>query len=845
MSSQPEVLGPFRVVRVIGRGGMGAVYEAVHEETHETVALKVLTNSEESNELRARFESEIGTLRRLRHPNIVRLYGFGQEGGLLYYAMEYVDGPSLQYYLKKNYFFSWEEVIHIGIEICKALKHAHDRGIIHRDIKPANILLLRNGQVKVSDYGIAHFFGDSRLTTANMVIGTIEYMAPEQAMAGPLTPKSDIYSLGALLYTLLMNTPPYSARSLPEIHNKYKSGPPESIRYKRPEVPSVFDLLIMELLRIQPEQRPQNVQIVGKRLEAIRFTFCKHPIRNPFESWSMRSDTVQPLFGSGDKNNPNPADADNNENQYRSLDESSVNLVCDESSSEASSAPKTELADTIIYEDGSNSVLKDSDLNFQVNKGHKFNNPIDEIHLDTDSVSSQDNLHKATQYIDQYIDRLSSQTVEPRNDDVTFDISGENQNQIQEGDGEEDHDSFVINNVKNQSVFNDAPTVGTDALDSYRQLEVTTVNENGYEISVPNLDSVYDFTANKDALDIEGGIDMDSSGPIIGESVNSASWGGTLRPNAKNSCSEKEKQNLENSPSFVRKETNNHTGDKQTLVPESHFIVVREDELDRLNTNNRKSYPFVSPTVWCGLIFLICLGVFLWSSLRKPEATPLFDKIERKINTSDKNDHLAALRSAEKEIQNFLSFYPNDTRAITVRRYANELELGNLERRLERQIEQGAKNRNLTAVERIYIEAAKLTNDDPELGVKKLDAFIKLFDSDEALPKGNSSKTKTKDADGTSKVKNERREMFDRTTQGQCVILAKRRMEITQGFIEQKKKEQQALIEGRLEFADSIEIANPKRADEIRSALIIFYGDKEWTAPLIEKAKEALAKQKK
>ena len=114
---QLKKLGPFRIVRVIGRGGMGAVYEAVHEQTQETVALKVLTAPEEEEELHVRFEAEIGTLKRLRHPNIVRLYGFGEENGLQFYAMELVDGPSLQNLLKKNRFFTWEEVVHIGIEI--------------------------------------------------------------------------------------------------------------------------------------------------------------------------------------------------------------------------------------------------------------------------------------------------------------------------------------------------------------------------------------------------------------------------------------------------------------------------------------------------------------------------------------------------------------------------------------------------------------------------------------------------------------------------------------------------------------------------------------------------------
>ena len=199
--------GPFVLERMIGRGGMGAVYRAHDENTNQTVAVKALLLPLERE--RERFEAEISTLRRLRHENIVKLFGFGQEDGILYYAMEFVDGPSLSTLLRKRRRFTWEETVYIGLKICNALKHAHDRGVIHRDIKPANILLVDNGVVKVSDYGIAQYFGAARLTNANQVVGTIEFMAPEQAQASSVTPKTDIYSLGALMYALLTGKPPY------------------------------------------------------------------------------------------------------------------------------------------------------------------------------------------------------------------------------------------------------------------------------------------------------------------------------------------------------------------------------------------------------------------------------------------------------------------------------------------------------------------------------------------------------------------------------------------------------------------------------------------------------------
>ncbi|MDO5748196.1 MAG: serine/threonine-protein kinase [Planctomycetia bacterium] len=279
--------GPFVLERMIGRGGMGAVYRAHDENSNQTVAVKALLLPLERE--RERFEAEISTLRRLRHENIVKLFGFGQEDGILYYAMEFVDGPSLSTLLRKGRRFTWEETVYIGLKICNALKHAHDRGVIHRDIKPANILLVDNGVVKVSDYGIAQYFGAARLTNANQVVGTIEFMAPEQAQASSVTPKTDIYSLGALMYALLTGKPPYQAKSLPELLKRFRESFPESVRVSRPETPKIVDDVVFELLQIQPEKRPGDARLIARRLEAILCTLSTYPDGNPFSNQRFES----------------------------------------------------------------------------------------------------------------------------------------------------------------------------------------------------------------------------------------------------------------------------------------------------------------------------------------------------------------------------------------------------------------------------------------------------------------------------------------------------------------------------------------------------------------------------
>ncbi|MBQ2788855.1 MAG: serine/threonine protein kinase [Thermoguttaceae bacterium] len=306
--SRQERFGPFILERLLGRGGMGAVYRAKHEETGQTVAVKTLLTPLESE--RERFEAEISTLKLLRHENIVKLYGFGQEDGVLYYAMEYVDAPSLATLLKRGRRFTWEEAVYIGVSVCRALKHAHDRGVVHRDVKPANILLLGDGVVKITDYGIAQYFGSSRLTGANQVVGTIEYMAPEQAKAGPLTPRADLYALGALLYALLTGEPPYRARSLPELLRRYNEEKPESIRRARPEAPNVLDVFLRELLQIAPEKRPGDARLVGRRLEGILKTASWIENGNPFLNCRFSLD-----------GRPSDAEADESGNEGNAQDE--------------------------------------------------------------------------------------------------------------------------------------------------------------------------------------------------------------------------------------------------------------------------------------------------------------------------------------------------------------------------------------------------------------------------------------------------------------------------------------------------------------------------------------------
>ncbi len=291
-----ERLGPYRIVGELGRGGMGVVFEAVNVETDEPAAVKLLSATLADDEaFRERFEAEIETLRKLKHPRIVRLFGFGQQDGDLFYGMELVHGESLEEELRRGRRFSWREVTRIAIEVCQALRHAHDRGIIHRDLKPGNLLLDPQGHVKLSDFGIARLFGNTGMTGAGSVLGTAEYMSPEQAAGEPVGPRGDLYSLGAVLYVLLTRRPLFKTDRLAEMLEKHRTETPDRVRQHEADVPAALDDIIAQLLAKDPQQRVANATILSRQLEAMEHGLS---LRDPPDDASDQADRD---FAIGDK----------------------------------------------------------------------------------------------------------------------------------------------------------------------------------------------------------------------------------------------------------------------------------------------------------------------------------------------------------------------------------------------------------------------------------------------------------------------------------------------------------------------------------------------------------------
>jgi serine/threonine-protein kinase len=267
--ADPSTIGPYKVLEKIGAGGMGAVYLGKHGTSGLVAAVKVLPASlAREDGFVERFNREIDAMRKLDNPHTVKLYDSGVDGDTYYYAMEFVEGETLMGLLKREKRIPWPRAVEIAIEVCHALKAAHDTGIIHRDLKPSNLLLTLDGQVKLVDFGVAQVFAANRLTVTGGIIGTAEFMSPEQAQGRRATKQSDLYSLGAVLYCMVAGRPPFSGGTAVEIIQKHRFGQFDRAKTYVPDVPVWLDDLISQLLDKDPAKRFPDAYVLARRLEA-------------------------------------------------------------------------------------------------------------------------------------------------------------------------------------------------------------------------------------------------------------------------------------------------------------------------------------------------------------------------------------------------------------------------------------------------------------------------------------------------------------------------------------------------------------------------------------------------
>lgn len=268
-----QLFGPFKLISPLGQGAMGVVYLAEYTKNGAKVALKLIAPHlvGANPQGLARFEREALILRQLNHPNIVRLYGHGKSGATPYYAMELLEGESMDKLLARRESLSWQEVLDYGIPLALALQHAHERGIIHRDLKPSNLIITPENVIKLTDFGIAKDLDEIQLTSAHCAVGTAAYMSPEQCRAQKdIDHRSDLYSLGIVFYEWVTGQKPFRSDNSVEMfrhHLESKAPRPSKLV---PDIPVWLDSLIVQLMEKKRELRPRDASAVAEALQRIR-----------------------------------------------------------------------------------------------------------------------------------------------------------------------------------------------------------------------------------------------------------------------------------------------------------------------------------------------------------------------------------------------------------------------------------------------------------------------------------------------------------------------------------------------------------------------------------------------
>lgn len=273
MQEEPTLIHErFQIESLIARGGMATVFKGTDLTLGRTVAVKILSEElAQDPSFVARFRLEAQAAASLTHPNIVAVYDTGSDGETHYIVMEYLEGRTLHQILNEDGTVPPEEVATIGAEVAEALAEAHEKGIVHRDVKPGNIMISRNGTAKVMDFGIAKAATAGNLTQVGSILGTVAYLSPEQARGEPVDGRSDIYSLGALLYQMLTGSLPLKGDTYVEMVHKLNNQDPPRPSEVNPSVPRKMDAVIMRTLAKEPGDRYQTgTELAADLLDSIR-----------------------------------------------------------------------------------------------------------------------------------------------------------------------------------------------------------------------------------------------------------------------------------------------------------------------------------------------------------------------------------------------------------------------------------------------------------------------------------------------------------------------------------------------------------------------------------------------
>lgn len=260
----------YEILEVIGTGGMAVVYKAMCHRLNRYVAVKILRDElANDEEFRKRFQTEAQAVAMLSHPNIVSVYDVSHSDGVEYIVMELIEGVTLMQYMKKKGALGWKEALHFAVQISKALEHAHEKGIIHRDIKPQNIMILKDGTIKVADFGIAAL-ESAQEKKSDQTVGSVHYIAPEQARGEQPDPRSDIYSLGVVMYEMLTGKMPYDGDTAEQVAMKHITGHPVPPQELNPDIPEELAAITLKAMNSDINARYQSASELLRDLEDFR-----------------------------------------------------------------------------------------------------------------------------------------------------------------------------------------------------------------------------------------------------------------------------------------------------------------------------------------------------------------------------------------------------------------------------------------------------------------------------------------------------------------------------------------------------------------------------------------------
>ena len=260
----------YEILEVLGTGGMAVVYKARCHRLNRLVAIKILKDDfSQDEDFRRRFHAESRAVAMLSHPNIVSVYDVSTSDDADYIVMELIDGITLKQYMEKKGVLNWKETLHFAIQIGKALDHAHSRGIVHRDIKPHNVMVLKNGSVKVTDFGIARVMSKSNTLTKE-ALGSVHYISPEQAKGGRVDNRSDIYSLGIVMYEMMTGRPPYDGESPVAIAIQHINGKPQMPSTLNPNIPGGLEQIIVKAISREPAKRYETAGVMLQDMDEFR-----------------------------------------------------------------------------------------------------------------------------------------------------------------------------------------------------------------------------------------------------------------------------------------------------------------------------------------------------------------------------------------------------------------------------------------------------------------------------------------------------------------------------------------------------------------------------------------------